>query len=1221
MAQNIAGKIKGSFARVASRLAHPDFDPEFYRSYYSDLRQLTSEDQLYAHYYYHGRKENRYKNPKEALQKLQERFGPLPADFNAYMYGALNRDIAGQFETEVELAAHFLQFGRGENRPYIGESGSTYPWFDLFDAHAFIAYCYGWLKNIPTSKQEAARIFVEDGIPRLAPLNMELVFDPVFFRKTYEISDARSDAEIYAEWLDQGLVAGRCPNEEYALKSLVSSRVFPAAFDWGKYQKLVKSGGVNLRNRVEALHHLFEHGFEKGLAATTVAKGESELFRAIGDYHLVRGNFALAHRAFDRAIDAGDDDHSQTTHRRGDTNMALERNSEALADFKKAAESPSASVWSCINASKAAVKLGDYLQAGEILRAAKPRWEKHIRFRERVANFIDEFFAEGTRAAMEFYKADQRPAADARMKEMLQGCEELILSLEGMPGEIEIPDSGHVSFLANLDLAQCKYYRVDQKIRQLEAAGLEVKHFSHSDPEDFIGSLAGAKAAIFYRVHAFPNIIKAILTANALGIPTYYDVDDLIFDPRYFPDSLESYEGQITRGDYNGLMYGVPLIRHAMSLCKYGIASTPPLAKHISAVVESGQCRVLRNAFDQRNDRFLEIGASPRPDRGVVSIFYGSGTKAHNSDFNELAAPALEYILRTYDNVRLVIVGHLGLRPELAQFKERITRIQFVGNVDEYWTLLSCCDINLAVLSRNEMSDCKSEIKWLEAAMFQIPSVVSGTATYREILDDGVDALIADDPKSWRGALESLVKDRSRRLKIGAAARRKALENYSLDAAAKFWRQQFDGSSGQNVKTFSARKKRILMCHVFYAPQTFGGATRVFEDNIEYLTREADYEITVFCSDEGASPPGRLRIDQHKGIPVYRLSTPRVENMDWAPFNQQNKETFARIVDTVQPDLIHFHCIQRLSASIVEAAIEKHVPFLITMHDGWWISDLQFLVDKDGFFRLPSPDFISAVPPRNVSLTEAITRRQRLSQLIDHAMAVTSVSDSFSKILRGAGLKNVISIPNGVSSLKTVKRAPRGHDRLVLGHIGGRSAHKGAVLIEAVLRATPFKNLELIMVDYTFEAGQRVERLWGTTPVTLCGPVSQSEVADLYGSMDVLLCPSIWPESFGLVAREAQGLGLWVVASDRGAIGEGVKNGENGFVIDVSDGRALAKTFNLLDKRYKRYQCAPKSAPLAKLRTSDEQGRDLVELYKKLFDKALGGEAADASPKQRARHP
>ena len=150
------------------------------------------------------------------------------------------------------------------------------------------------------------------------------------------------------------------------------------------------------------------------------------------------------------------------------------------------------------------------------------------------------------------------------MREMLQECEKLILDLESLPVKAAIPSAGHISILANLDLAQCKYYRVHQKIRQLEAAGFEVKHFSHSDPGPLSVGCIGAKAAIFYRVHAFPDIIRSILTANALGLPTYYDVDDLIFDLEHFPDTLESYEGQITRDDYNGLMYGVPLIRYAI---------------------------------------------------------------------------------------------------------------------------------------------------------------------------------------------------------------------------------------------------------------------------------------------------------------------------------------------------------------------------------------------------------------------------------------------------------------------------------------------------------------------------------------------------------------------------------------------------------------------------------------------------------------------------------
>jgi glycosyltransferase involved in cell wall biosynthesis len=69
--------------------------------------------------------------------------------------------------------------------------------------------------------------------------------------------------------------------------------------------------------------------------------------------------------------------------------------------------------------------------------------------------------------------------------------------------------------------------------------------------------------------------------------------------------------------------------------------------------------------------------------------------------------------------------------------------------------------------------------------------------------------------------------------------------------------------------------------------------------------------------------------------------------------------------------------------------------------------------------------------------------------------------------------------------------------------------------------------------------------------------VKQNEIAKLYSEMDILLAPSIWPESYGLVTREAIQAGVWVIASDRGAIGDCVIEGENGNLVDVSNSDAL----------------------------------------------------------------
>jgi glycosyltransferase involved in cell wall biosynthesis len=52
-----------------------------------------------------------------------------------------------------------------------------------------------------------------------------------------------------------------------------------------------------------------------------------------------------------------------------------------------------------------------------------------------------------------------------------------------------------------------------------------------------------------------------------------------------------------------------------------------------------------------------------------------------------------------------------------------------------------------------------------------------------------------------------------------------------------------------------------------------------------------------------------------------------------------------------------------------------------------------------------------------------------------------------------------------------------------------------------------------------------------------------------YTSQDVLIAPSIWPESFGLVTREALAAGLWVIASQAGALAEPIEHAVNGLVV------------------------------------------------------------------------
>lgn len=72
-------------------------------------------------------------------------------------------------------------------------------------------------------------------------------------------------------------------------------------------------------------------------------------------------------------------------------------------------------------------------------------------------------------------------------------------------------------------------------------------------------------------------------------------------------------------------------------------------------------------------------------------------------------------------------------------------------------------------------------------------------------------------------------------------------------------------------------------------------------------------------------------------------------------------------------------------------------------------------------------------------------------------------------------------------------------------------------------------------------------------PVSIVNRVSYEEMPDFYALGDVLVCPSIGPETFGLVNVEAMSAGKPVIASRVGGIPEIVSDGGTGFLVAPGD--------------------------------------------------------------------
>jgi glycosyltransferase involved in cell wall biosynthesis len=90
-------------------------------------------------------------------------------------------------------------------------------------------------------------------------------------------------------------------------------------------------------------------------------------------------------------------------------------------------------------------------------------------------------------------------------------------------------------------------------------------------------------------------------------------------------------------------------------------------------------------------------------------------------------------------------------------------------------------DIGVMPLSDDEWSRGKCGLKALQYMALGIPTVMSPVGVNSEIAKGGA-ALLADEPRQWRQALERLINDAAERRRLGVAGRRQVVERYSVSA-------------------------------------------------------------------------------------------------------------------------------------------------------------------------------------------------------------------------------------------------------------------------------------------------------------------------------------------------------------------------------------------------------------------------------------------------------
>ena len=148
-------------------------------------------------------------------------------------------------------------------------------------------------------------------------------------------------------------------------------------------------------------------------------------------------------------------------------------------------------------------------------------------------------------------------------------------------------------------------------------------------------------------------------------------------------------------------------------------------------------CVVMKNGLSRDFLRAAEAHVGDaRATSDRVRLGYFSGSAHHDPDF-AIVEPALLRLMRDRAGVDLVVGGKIRVSPAFAGFGPRF-RYEPFRTYSEYPSMLRALDVNLVPLdTRSDFANARSELKYIEAGAFAVPSVASPTPAYRQAIASG----------------------------------------------------------------------------------------------------------------------------------------------------------------------------------------------------------------------------------------------------------------------------------------------------------------------------------------------------------------------------------------------------------------------------------------------------------------------------------------------------
>jgi glycosyltransferase involved in cell wall biosynthesis len=258
-----------------------------------------------------------------------------------------------------------------------------------------------------------------------------------------------------------------------------------------------------------------------------------------------------------------------------------------------------------------------------------------------------------------------------------------------------------------------------------------------------------------------------------------------------------------------------------------------------------------------------------------------------------------------------------------------------------------------------------------------------------------------------------------------------------------------------------------------------------------------------------------------------------------------------------------------LPLSLLAVLRERRIPYLVTLLDYWWLCANANLLTNHAHQRCGGPraglNCTRCVVARSGSplawgVSPAlwgmlVDRNRQLRSALAEAAALLAPSEFVRSWYAGQGAGTPQLVRWGVIPFGEEVSIPQlDSSQLNLLYVGGLAPNKGVHVLLAALRKVVGRVQLVVAGDETSDPGYVAElHQLADTRVRFVGRLNRRQVWEQMKGADAVMVPSLWHETFCLVAHEALAAGTPVVASALGALLETVQDGVNGFLLSPGD--------------------------------------------------------------------